>query len=100
MLLYDLHTHTFLSDCASKTEANPADYVKAAEQNGLTAIGFADHAWDSDIEGASPWYKKQPFERLNTTRELLKERETTIKVLFGAETEYANGVLGVGERAA
>lgn len=102
MELYDLHTHTFLSDCASKTNANPVDYVKAAEENGLLAIGFSDHSWDASIEGASPWYKKQPFERLETTRELLDgyESSTEIKILFGAETEYAGGVLGVGEHAA
>jgi len=103
MQLYDLHTHTFLSDCASKTNANPIDYVRVAKQNGLVAIGFTDHAWDSSIDGASPWYKKQPFERLRAARELLADDEVNelgIKILFGAETEYAGGILGVSEKAA
>jgi len=58
MQLYDLHIHTFLSDCASKTNAEPTEYIKAAEQNGLDAIGFSDHAWDIKVPGASPWYQK------------------------------------------
>lgn len=103
MQLYDLHTHTFLSNCASKTNANPIDYVIAAKQNGLAAIGFSDHSWDSSIEGASAWYKKQPFERLKATKELIKNSDVDlsgIKIVYGAETEYAGGILGVGEKAA
>ncbi len=100
MTLYDLHIHTFLSDCASGNNANPVEYVRAAEKNGLCAIGFSDHAWDESIRGASPWYQKQPFKRLSVVKELLEETDTRIKIFFGAETEYAGGVLGVGEKAA
>lgn len=103
MELYDLHTHTFLSSCASKTNADPIEYIRAAKQNGLTAVGFADHAWDVAIAGASSWYQNQSFERLYSTRELIRTSDVDlsgIKILFGAETEYAGGVLGVGEKAA
>jgi len=103
MRLYDLHIHTFLSDCASKTNANPADYIQAAQEGGLVAIGFADHAWDESIGGASAWYQKQPFSRLEKRKEIVAdmvEKNLNIKVLFGAEAEFANGVLAVGEEAA
>jgi histidinol phosphatase-like PHP family hydrolase len=103
MKLYDLHIHTFLSDCASKTNAHPADYVKAAVQGGLAAIGFSDHAWDESIEGASGWYAKQPFCRLEARKELLSEvmaENPGIKILFGAEAEYAKGILAFGQEAA
>lgn len=101
MQLYDLHIHTFLSDCASKTDAEPTEYIKAAEQNGLDAIGFSDHAWDIKVPGASPWYQKQPFERLAALKELLRDFEYgNIKILFGAESEFKDGILAVGEEAA
>lgn len=103
MKLYDLHIHTFLSDCASKTNANPVDYVKAAVAGGLSAIGFSDHAWDESIGGASAWYQKQPFSRLEKRKELLAEtiaENPGIKIAFGAEAEYAKGILAVGEEAA
>lgn len=103
MTLYDLHIHTFLSDCASRTNANPADYIKAAAEGGLAAIGFADHAWDDSISGASAWYQKQPFARLEKRKELVYDiidQNPGIKVLFGAEAEYAQGMLAVGQAAA
>ncbi len=100
MQLYDLHIHTYLSDCADRNNAQPADYLKEAEKAGLLAIGFADHAWDKAVPGASPWYQKQPFERLKSTKEELEGIQSPVKVFFGAETEYADGVLGVSAEAA
>jgi len=44
MQLYDLHIHTHLSICASKTNTSAIDYVREAEKGSLCAIGFTDHA--------------------------------------------------------
>jgi len=101
MKLYDLHVHTNLSSCASKTNADGVDYVREAEKGGLAAIGFADHAWDENISGAWDWYKSQTFERLKTTREDVKAINPSIRVLFGAEAEYAkDNILAISEMGA
>ncbi len=99
MVNYDLHIHTHLSACASR-EAFMADYIKTARELGLDLIGFADHAWDSTVEGASPWYAPQSYQRLLARRNELRETDTAgIKVLLGAEGEYAQGLLAAGEGA-
>lgn len=95
MITHDLHIHTHLSDCADR-QAFIADYIARAKELGLTTIGFADHAWDDKVDGASPWYKKQPFSRLASRKRELDGIDTNgIDVRFGAEGEYANFLLGM-----
>ena len=100
---YDLHVHTHLSDCASREAFFPL-YIKAAEENRQTLLGFADHSWASGVEGATPWYRKQPFERLAEQKkqltDYLAEHPSPVKVLQGAEGEFANFLLGIDEAAA
>ena len=67
---YDLHVHTNLSDCAQR-EAYPEPFIAIAEKLGQSVLGFADHSWAKGVEGASPSYKKQPFDRLIERRESL-----------------------------
>lgn len=95
MINYDLHIHTHLSSCGDR-QAFIADYIKSAKANGLSLIGFTDHAWDRSIDGASDWYKPQGYERLIERR---KETEGIegIKILLGAEGEFANLLLGLGD---
>lgn len=97
MLKHDIHIHTHLSDCADR-QAFMRDYIEAARQHNLEIIGFADHAWDESIIGASDWYKPQTYKRLIARRDELKSIDTTgLKVLLGAEGEYANLLLGLGD---
>ncbi len=97
---YDIHVHTHLSSCASK-EAFISDYVKAAKEIGLDTVGFADHAWDENINGSSDWYKPQGYKRLLSRKDELKGIETDgIEVLLGAEGEYASFLLGLGDEGA
>lgn len=99
MIKHDLHIHTYLSDCANK-QAFMSDYVKSAKDIGLSYIGFADHAWDENIKGASSWYQKQPFSRLSSRKAELQSIDTEgLKVLLGAEGEFANLLLGIGDSA-
>ncbi|MBQ3154604.1 MAG: hypothetical protein IJB88_05175, partial [Clostridia bacterium] len=83
---YDLHVHTNLSDCAQR-EAYPEPFIAIAEKLGQSVLGFADHSWAKGVEGASPWYKKQPFDRLIERRESLNryldEHPTDVNVLIG-----------------
>lgn len=45
-MLYDFHTHTFLSDGV----LSPIEQVRRAQVNGYTAIGLTDHAGLADAE--------------------------------------------------
>lgn len=96
MISYDIHVHTHFSDCAAR-DAHIDDYVPEAHRLGIELIGFADHAWDSSVKGASPWYGKQDFDRL-TARKKEYTSMLPVRVLFGAESEYAGGVLALTER--
>lgn len=102
-MTYDLHVHTDLSDCA-KRDAFPQKYIALAEARGQSILGFSDHCWAEGVAGASPWYQKQPYSRLAARRKeletFLTEHPTDLRVLIGAEGEYANFLLGLDEDAA
>lgn len=99
MIKHDIHIHTHLSDCAHR-DAFIGDYITAAKKQGLTTIGFADHAWDDNIKGASNWYIPQTFKRLEGRKSEVTSPDTDgLKILFGAEGEFANFLLGFGEDA-
>lgn len=99
MIDFDIHVHTHLSACASRT-AFLKDYVNQAAESGISLIGFADHSWDSAIPGASPWYQPQSYQRLAERREEAKRCfRPDVTVRLGAEGEFANELLGLGEDA-
>ena len=97
----DLHVHTYLSACA-RNDAHAIDYVRMAEELGLTTIAFTDHLWDSAIPGASDWYKPQDMAHIEQLRaELAELPPSGVRVLFGAETECAaDGTVAISEEAA
>ena len=99
MIRYDLHVHTPLSACGSKTDGAPAVYLQRAEEAGLTLVGFSDHSWDFAVPGVPPFYKEQPYERLPARRGMIPDDTGGIRVLLGAEGEYTRGVLGITEDA-
>lgn len=100
MINYDIHIHTHLSSCGAR-DAFMQDYINAASELGLELMGFADHAWDDSINGASPWYAPQTYKRLIARKEELKTLDKKgINVLLGAEGEYANELLAIGDSAA
>lgn len=99
MIKHDIHIHTHLSSCGDRF-AFMADYIQAAKQLGLETIGFSDHAWDDNIKGASDWYAPQTFKRLaNRYEEIKKIDALGIKILLGAEGEFANMLLGISKEA-
>ncbi len=102
----DLHIHTSLSSCAART-ADASGYIAAAARGGLELIGFANHYWDEAVPGASGWYAPQnTVHVLSLKNELTQCAETVLKepgaprVIFGCETEYANGTLGISREHA
>ena len=100
MVKHDIHIHTHLSDCGDR-KAFMSDYIASAKEIGLETIGFADHAWDDNVKGASGWYLPQTFKRLIARKAELKETDTEgIQILLGAEGEYAAELLGLTDEAA
>ena len=82
---HDLHIHSKISLCSSDEEQTKERILQYALDNGLKKICVTDHFWDSDIEGASDWYKNQNFEWINKILPLPKA--DGVEFLFGAETE-------------
>ena len=81
-------------------EAVIKDYIKAAEELGLTYVGFTDHSWDEEAYTPSPWYEGQNYPRLMPRYEEVKGINTNgINVMLGAEGEYAKEVLCITEKA-
>ena len=90
-IIADIHTHTYLSSCASR-EASVEAHVKSAKSCGLSVLGFSDHLWDSNVPGASNWYAPQNVEHvLELKSKLPKDRVIDgVKILFGCETEFTH----------
>lgn len=95
----DNHVHTILSSCA-KSDAIPKDYLDLCVKNGITVIGFTDHLWDKNITGASDWYKPQDMDHINKIRDMIPSETHGIKILFGCETEYTGGNIGITKKSA
>lgn len=83
----DLHIHTNLSKCGDPS-STAAACVLAAEKAGLTGIGFANHCWASQIEGASDFYQGQDLEHVLKIKDELAALATGLQVWVGCETEY------------
>ena len=94
---HDFHIHTHLSLCGHPS-ALVEHYIKTAKEMGLKKIGFADHFWDSPIDGSQipGWefyaprdQEHQNYEHLLRIKpELEKWKDPAVQVYFGCETEY------------
>ena len=80
---HDLHIHSKLSSCSNHPEQTTENILKYAAQNGLKHICLTDHFWDSDVPGASFWYKPQNYEHLSNALPLPKA--DGIRFDFGCE---------------
>ncbi|MBQ9086599.1 MAG: histidinol-phosphatase [Clostridia bacterium] len=84
----NLHTHTFRCSHAKGTER---DYIERALANGITRMGFADHAPFAFPDGSEEWYRvpmAQATEYVSTLRALREEYRDRIEILIGFEMEY------------
>ena len=87
-MLYDFHTHTFLSD----GELSPVELIRRAYVRGYRAIGVADHAGPGNVE----WIVKQLVEDCRFC-----ERHWDIQALPGVElTHLPPSTIGDVARAA
>jgi histidinol phosphatase-like PHP family hydrolase len=104
---HDLHIHTHLSARSPGSEAAPEAYIRRAAELGIRTIGFTDHVWDERVPFPAPetyWYKNfyqgQSVERLRSLRDAIPADTLGVRVLIGAEAEFAQGVLGITPEAA
>lgn len=89
--LYDLHIHTNLSLCSNDPEQTVEAAVKFAHEHGIPTIGIANHVWDCEIPAGSDFYAGQPFSHIMKVRQQIPEELHGVRVLIGAETEFASG---------
>ena len=82
---HDYHIHSKLSTCSRDEAQNAERILQYALDNGLKRICVTDHFWDSEVAGASDWYKPQNFEHI--TKILPLPKADGVDFMFGAETE-------------
>ena len=82
---HDYHIHSHLSLCSDDPLQTPEAIFEYAKERKLSSICITDHYWDSAVEGASDWYKKQNFEHLSLALPL--PQADGIRFMFGCEGE-------------
>ena len=98
---HDFHVHTHLSSCSSDPKATVENYLRLAKDRGLKLIGFANHFWDSNVPGASEWYKPQDFDHIMKIKDEIPQDTLGVKILIGCETEYCgDGKVGITKEVA
>ena len=94
-LLHDLHIHTPLSSCSNDPEQTVENIVSYAARNGIPVVGIANHVWDREIPGSSDWYAPQDFEHISLIRNQIPADLHGVRLLIGAETEFAGGKIAL-----
>lgn len=84
-MLYDFHTHTFLSD----GELLPVELIRRCAVNGYTALGISDHVSHSTVERVIAEAKRDAE---------LGNRYSGIKALVGVEITHVPAA-GIAEQA-
>jgi histidinol phosphatase-like PHP family hydrolase len=100
LITHDIHVHTKFSSCCNDEHALLENYITRAKELGITTLGISDHLWEENVEGASEWYKPQGLNRIWETGETIKKINPDIRVLLGAEAEYAKGILSITPESA
>lgn len=91
---HDYHIHSGLSSCSSDPEQTGENILKAVQKHGIKELCLTDHFWDSDVEGASNWYKPQNYEHIASALPLPQGEDT--RFYFGCETDMdRNFKLGI-----
>jgi histidinol-phosphatase (PHP family) len=87
-MLIDYHTHTYLCKHA---DGKPQEYLEAAERNGLSELGLADHSpWPA---GFDPRWR-MTIEEYPVYREIVKDlkaQSSKVKVRYGIEIDWVPG---------
>ena len=68
---HDFHIHTVYSSDADES-ASIENYINVAKEMGFEKLGFAEHFWDSKIEGAFDFYKSLSYEHFLPVKDKIK----------------------------
>ena len=91
---HDMHMHSQLSECSSDPLQTTEALLKHAKENNLTTICVADHYWDTQVPGVSPWYAPQNYDHISQALPLPQDEK--VRFLFGCETDMdKHGVIGI-----
>lgn len=82
---HDYHIHSYLSSCSADEMQSAENILRYAEVNSFKEICVTDHFWDSEVSGASDWYKPQDFDHISAILPLPQGART--KFYFGCEAE-------------
>ena len=94
---HDLHIHSQISSCSGHPEQTAERILYHAKENGLSTVCVTDHFWDSDVPGASEWYRPQNFEHIKQILPLPKADD--IRFLFGSESDLDRHLtLGISQK--
>lgn len=87
---HDVHTHSLYSLCCYDPQATVTRYLERAAELGHKTFGISNHLWDEKMPGSSDWYRKQMINYGLEARHAVPADTCGMKVLIGAESEYAH----------
>lgn len=91
---HDLHIHSYLSSCSNDPGQSIEAILQYGIDNNLNTLCITDHMWDSNVPGASNWYRPQSFEHVSKALPLKQAPNT--RFLFGCETDLdKHNTLGI-----
>ena len=88
IVVHDIHTHNIYSNCCSDRGATTVAYLQKEAALGMRIFGLSNHIWDERVKGGSYWYRTQSIVRNEEAKNAFSKASPSLKVLFGAETEY------------
>lgn len=102
IVVHDIHTHNIYSNCCADKGATTVAYLQKEAALGMRIFGLSNHIWDERVKGSSYWYRTQSIVRNEEAKNAFHLVDPSLKVLFGAETEYyaCRDVLGMSEEGA
>lgn len=91
----DFHVHTGTVSYCAKPEATVEAYLELCAKEGIKAIGFSDHLWDTDIS-KSKFFPNNTFEKLGEIYATIPENTKGVEVFVGCETDMnVYGEIGI-----
>lgn len=102
IVVHDIHTHNIFSNCCADRGASTVAYMQKEAALGMRIFGLSNHIWDERVKGGSYWYRTQTIARNEEAKNAFHLADPSLRVLFGAETEYyaCRDLLGMSEEGA
>ena len=98
----DIHVHNVYSHCCSDRNFSTRAFLEKEHELGMKVVGLSNHLWDERVKPVYRWYKHQTIAIAKEAKEVLCQAPAGMKVMFGAEGDYAAclDLLGMTEEGA